>query len=204
MCSLDLSRDMSFRPSLLVGLAGLSLVLAMAAGCAPPTAEAVPTTRELPTHSPSPGPAAMPAAPSPTSELPTSSPPPESPTIPPLPSLTPAAPGGAEIAIPPQATRAVSWSQADLAERLKVGLNQVSVLSVESVEWRDSSLGCPESGRVYLQVITPGYRIILRADGRQFEYHSARGRDRAILCDTGSPGEQHLPERPPSTAHPSR
>ena len=56
------------------------------------------------------------------------------------------------------------------------------MLKVEAVEWRDSSLGCPEPGKAYLQVITPGYLFVLEAGGKTYEYHADRG-NRVILCE---------------------
>lgn len=33
-------------------------------------------------------------------------------------------------------------------------------------------MGFPEEGMMYTQVITPGFRIILKAEGNFYEYHS--------------------------------
>lgn len=60
----------------------------------------------------------------------------------------------------------------NLAESLGIDVGAVEIVSVQQVEWRDSSLGCPRPGQNYLMVITPGFRIILEADGEQYEYHS--------------------------------
>jgi len=68
----------------------------------------------------------------------------------------------------------------DLSQRLGIGIEEIEVQSVEAVEWPDASLGCPQPGMMYAQVITPGYRILLRAGGQTYEYHSDR--QRAILC----------------------
>lgn len=68
----------------------------------------------------------------------------------------------------------------DLSQRLGIGIEEIEVQSVEAVEWSDTSLGCPQPGMMYAQVITPGYRILLRAGGQTYEYHSDR--QRAILC----------------------
>jgi len=68
-----------------------------------------------------------------------------------------------------------------LARRLDVSIQQIEVLSAEYVEWPDASLGCPQPGMMYAQVITPGYRIILSASGENYEYHtSLRG---VVLCE---------------------
>ena len=69
----------------------------------------------------------------------------------------------------------------DLASRLKAAKSEVEVLSVEEVTWPDASLGCPEPGKVYAQVLTPGYRIVLKAQGRTYTYHTDRSRH-FVLC----------------------
>ncbi|MEO7909374.1 MAG: hypothetical protein ABIV47_06955 [Roseiflexaceae bacterium] len=70
-----------------------------------------------------------------------------------------------------------------LARELAVAEADIAVVSVEENEWRDSSLGCPKPGVNYLQVITPGYKITLEAQGRRYEYHSDTNR-RVVRCDT--------------------
>lgn len=59
-----------------------------------------------------------------------------------------------------------------LARELGISKEQITVAEVEAQEWSNSALGCPEPGRAYLQVITPGYRVILSAQGKDFEYHT--------------------------------
>jgi hypothetical protein len=68
-----------------------------------------------------------------------------------------------------------------LAADLHIAPDQVQVLSVEQHDWPDSSLGCPEPGKAYLQIITPGYRAILEANGQRYEYHTNQ-RDLAVRC----------------------
>jgi len=60
-----------------------------------------------------------------------------------------------------------------LAKKLGVAEKGIDVKSVEAAEWRDASLGCPEEGKMYAQVITHGFRIILSAGGKDYEYHSS-------------------------------
>ena len=52
---------------------------------------------------------------------------------------------------------------------------------MEAVEWSDASLGCPQEGFMYAQVITPGYLIILEAQGEQYEYHTDQTTN-VVLC----------------------
>lgn len=74
----------------------------------------------------------------------------------------------------------ITESVNDLAEKLQVDSEQITVLDIESREWPDTSLGCPEKGKFYLQVITAGYRIRLSIDGTVYTYHS--GGNRVIPC----------------------
>ena len=68
----------------------------------------------------------------------------------------------------------IESARQDLAERLAISMTNISLVEVKEVEWSDSSLGCPQPGMEYLQVITPGYLIRLEANGIQYEYHSNR------------------------------
>ncbi|GAA1532366.1 hypothetical protein [Kribbella lupini] len=74
-------------------------------------------------------------------------------------------------------------AKADLAERLGVPVDDVTVVSSEEVTWPDSSLGCPQPGMMYAQVLTDGSRILLSAGGRTYEYHSG-GHRAPFLCET--------------------
>lgn len=67
-----------------------------------------------------------------------------------------------------------------LAEALNVPIATIDVDSVRTVEWRDSSIGCPQPDRAYMQVITPGHKIALRVDGKMHFVHEANGR--AMVC----------------------
>lgn len=74
----------------------------------------------------------------------------------------------------------IQAAQADLAERLNISLEGIVIQSAEAVEWPDASLGCPQPGMMYAQVITPGYRIVLTAQGQDYVYHSDQ--KRVIAC----------------------
>ena len=76
----------------------------------------------------------------------------------------------------------VMQAKEDLAGRLSVGVDQIGLVEAKAVEWPDASLGCPEPGRVYAQVITPGYRIVLEASGERYEYHSDT-QQRVVCCE---------------------
>jgi hypothetical protein len=71
---------------------------------------------------------------------------------------------------------------ADLARRLDVAEDEVSVESVEEVTWNDGSLGCAEKGTMYTQALVDGSRIVLRVGDRTYEYHSGGSRA-PFLCE---------------------
>lgn len=74
-------------------------------------------------------------------------------------------------------------ARAALAEQL--GLDpeaDIEVVTAEQVQWRSGALGCPQPDKGYTQAITPGYRIILEADGQTYAFHGAEG-DEPFLCE---------------------
>ncbi len=72
----------------------------------------------------------------------------------------------------PVLAKLVPRARADLAQRLSIPEDEIEIVSAERVTWRDSSLGCPEEGMFYMQMLTPGARIELRAGGEVYPYHS--------------------------------
>jgi len=97
-------------------------------------------------------------------------------------------PGGqsAEPPVPPGAERIVAAVRADAARRSGQDPGRVRLVSVEAVDWPDTSLGCPEQGKFYAQVITPGYRVVVRAGSTDYEYHTDRAGN-FVLCVRGQP-----------------
>lgn len=76
----------------------------------------------------------------------------------------------------------VKAAKADLAERLGIEQEEIEVVSVEEVTWRDGSIGCPEPGMAYTQALVNGTRILLEAEGQTYHYHSGRGAA-PFLCE---------------------
>jgi hypothetical protein len=70
---------------------------------------------------------------------------------------------------PPQAVLA---AVNQLSQTLGVSVESVEILDFQEVEWPDACLGVPQEDEACALVITPGFRIMLEADGRQFELHS--------------------------------
>lgn len=61
---------------------------------------------------------------------------------------------------------------AQVANTKNVKPTDVKVISAKEMQWPDSSLGCPEQGNSYAQVITPGYQFDVSANGSTYSYHT--------------------------------
>jgi len=59
-----------------------------------------------------------------------------------------------------------------LMQQLGADIDEVTLVSVEPVEWPDACLGVSLPDVMCAAVITPGYRVILEANGEQYEYHT--------------------------------
>jgi hypothetical protein len=80
----------------------------------------------------------------------------------------------------------VEAARSDLAARLGVGPASIQVGAVEEIDWPDASLGCPQPGTAYAQVVTPGLRITLQSGGQAYTYHTDLA-NRVVLCPAGGP-----------------
>ena len=94
-------------------------------------------------------------------------------TIPQGASGSPALPDGSEDAL--------EAALDDLTGRLSLDKSAVEIVAVEKRMWSDTSLGCPQPGMMYAQVITPGFLIQLKAGGKVYTYHASL--NRAALCN---------------------
>ncbi|HTP06669.1 MAG TPA: hypothetical protein VMP08_00355 [Anaerolineae bacterium] len=71
----------------------------------------------------------------------------------------------------------------DLANRLSINRESIEVVSAQTVVWPDRSLGCPQPGMVYPQVLAEGYHIELSVKGEVYSYHGGEGRG-PFLCES--------------------
>ncbi len=72
-----------------------------------------------------------------------------------------------------------------LSGELNIPVQKIEVDTVRAVQWRDTSIGCPQPDQAYGQVITPGHKVTLRVDGRFHFVHEANGR--AFVCKQQKP-----------------
>ena len=93
-----------------------------------------------------------------------------------------------EISLGPGMQRLVDLAKKDLSIKLGVEPAELEVVQAGYVSWRDSSIGCPQPGYQYLQVITNGSRIMLSASKQVYYYHSGGNRP-PFLCKNPSASE---------------
>jgi hypothetical protein len=80
----------------------------------------------------------------------------------------------------------------DLARRLEVPSEEISLIDITAVVWSDGSLGCPQPDMFYTQALVEGTRIRLQVDDVIYHYHSG-GNQEPFLCENpadvrGGPG----------------
>ena len=71
----------------------------------------------------------------------------------------------------------------DLANRQKIPPEEITLVDVVEVVWRDGSLGCPQPGMMYTQALVEGMRIRLSVGEMIYHYHSSK-RGRPFLCES--------------------
>lgn len=101
---------------------------------------------------------------------------------------------GGEISLGPGLQRLVDLAKQDLGTRLGLEQAEIEIVQAEYVTWRDSSVGCPQPGYQYTQVLTNGADIRLGANKQVYHYHSGGNRP-PTLCKNPSATEP-LPYAP--------
>lgn len=142
------------------------LLLIAAIGCssdARPTVASNPTSTPRPTVEPTLAPTAT-MAPSATA------------TPTPVPTATPTA------TPTPVVPNAAFLAQLDLAGRLNIGPNAISVTGYEEASWPSSAYGCPLPGTIYLPVLVSGWNVSLSQAGKNYEYHTNESGDIQVNC----------------------
>jgi len=94
-----------------------------------------------------------------------------------------------------EAEQLVELARADLAQRLGIALSEIAVRDVQPTEFPDASLGVPEPGVNYAQVVTPGYIIKIAVNDESYMYHGADDRVVLVPDEKGTPGASITIER---------
>ena len=75
---------------------------------------------------------------------------------------------------------AIEKARKDLAQRLNVDASAIKEQSVEDDDFPDMALGAAEDDEMSGQMITPGWRIRLGANGQNYEYRADKNQVRLV------------------------
>jgi len=89
--------------------------------------------------------------------------------------------------------QAIATARAALAEQQGLKQEQVEVEDAVAREWPDASLGCPENGKLYAQLMTRGYRVRLRVGKTVRTVHVSGSH--AVVCGSPLAAAEVQPER---------
>lgn len=67
---------------------------------------------------------------------------------------------------------AVEKAKTDLAKRLGIAEKEVQLDGVAEKDFPNAALGAPEKGEMAMQMISSGWQIKLKADGKKYEYRA--------------------------------
>jgi hypothetical protein len=82
---------------------------------------------------------------------------------------------------PPPLEKFVSLAKKDLAGRLQINLDGITLMKAIEMVWPNAALGCPSPGKVYPTGKVPGYQISLLADNVEYIYNTD-WTGQVILC----------------------
>lgn len=88
--------------------------------------------------------------------------------------------------------RAIVTARAALADREGLKLESIETEGVIPREWPDASLGCPEKGKLYAQMLTKGYRVLLSVGKTVHVVHVAGAH--AVVCASPLAAAEVQPE----------
>ncbi len=72
-----------------------------------------------------------------------------------------------------------------LADELNEDEGEFKLDSSEKVGWSDASLGCPQEGYSYAQVITPGYKLVFNLEDMHYAVHTSSDGSNMVVCGDG-------------------
>jgi hypothetical protein len=99
----------------------------------------------------------------------------------PPPASAPPAGATTSTASPDARKTAFRAAANQLSRQVNAPVDSIAGVSQDETTWNDSCLGCPQTGENCAQVLTPGYRVVLRVSDATYEYHTDMG-GRAKLC----------------------
>ena len=92
--------------------------------------------------------------------------------------------GVGQLALAQTGPSQIDFALQDLSNRAgqPVTIEDLDGWQWSQINYPDSSLGCPQPGQVYSQVISPGYQFVLIYQGQTYDYRVSEDGSTVILC----------------------
>ena len=84
--------------------------------------------------------------------------------------------------VPVKLTPAQTAALAALSEITGLPADEMTIVSTEAVTWPDGCLGVQRAGVVCTQELVEGFRIVLEADGKKYEFHANEDGSAVVLA----------------------
>ena len=107
-------------------------------------------------------------------------------------NLTPEA---TEMPSTPSVEKFVALSKKDLASRLGIEADRITLVRTAEELWLNTALGCPRPGQFYAAGRVPGFQIWLEVEGGEYVYNTDFN-GTVILCPELNPPVPNLPNDP--------
>lgn len=77
----------------------------------------------------------------------------------------------------PDPPYAVIAAEQELSQEINMPVDEIDYVSYSREDWPDACLGLAEPGEMCAQVITPGWEVILEAEGQEYVYRTDQNGD---------------------------
>jgi len=91
----------------------------------------------------------------------------------------------------PPVEKFVALSKKDLASRLGIDANKITLVKSTEMLWLDAAVGCPRPGAFYPSGRVPGFQIWLEVEGKEYIYNTDFN-GTVILCPELNPDVPNL------------
>ena len=84
-------------------------------------------------------------------------------------------PGNETSTVPISLSEQIQFAENELAQRLGIEPESITLSEASQVNWRSGALGCPKPGMSYTQALVPGSLIFLKVGDEIHAYHAKHG-----------------------------
>jgi hypothetical protein len=98
-----------------------------------------------------------------------------------------------DMSVNPTSSSLAEQAIALVSQTTGIPSEELAVVSTQTLEWPDSSVGCPEPGGNYLQVLTEGVKVVVEGHGKSFAVHGTSANN-LFICNNPKPPANTPPQ----------